>query len=713
MSVPMSVPAPAPRSAAETYAKWRYRLVPDHLLGEILSKTWIDNAIPFAFLILVLGLFGATIPNFLTVAGFADLARQMGEVAFIAIGLGLVMLAGGIDLSVGSTFALANFLALTLINYLEWPVWAAIPAVMAAGALIGLLNGVLIGYLRLRAFLTTLAMLIVVRAIVDLLILAYARKVAATMTDSEAWYFLGEGDFLSVPVNFVLLVLVAVAAHLVISRMRFGWHILAVGGSRRSAYNAGISVRRTVCLTYVISGTLAALGGVFYAARLGSVGPDTGIGLEVTVLTACVLGGISLGGGRGSIFKAVIGTVIVLIVTNSLIRLNMPSGSTPLVLGLLLLLAVAVDIRWLKNRSKLLSRVYVSPTWFALPPAADTAAGSGSAYAVNDSLAAVEAIGLGVLDGPEDMIFDSADNLYTGGRQGDILRFFAPDYTRHEVFVHLGGFPLGLAMDRDDNLHVCVAGMGLYMVTPDREIRCLSDETNRSLLSIIDDSRIRMADDLDIAADGRVYFSEATIRYGVSDWAVDALEARGNGRILCYDPRDNSTRTVLTGRIFPNGIVMEPGGQSLLFAETWACRISRFWFDGPRRGQVEPVVEDLPGYPDNINRASDGGYWVALAGMRSPAFDLSLKMPAFRRRMAQRVAMDEWMYPNLNTGCVLKMTAEGRVIGSLWDLAGQSHPQITSIREHKGWLYLGGINNNRIGRIRLTGADAGWTSQMA
>lgn len=700
-------------SATDTYAKWRYRLVPDHLLGEILSKNWIDNAIPFAFLIIVLCLFGAIIPNFLTVAGFADLARQMGEVAFVSIGLALVMLAGGIDLSVGSTFALANFLALTLINYLEWPLGAVVPTVLAAGALVGLLNGVLIGYLRLRAFLTTLATLIIVRAVVDLLILAHARKVAASMTDSEAWYFLGEGDLFGIPVNFVLLAVLAVLAHLVLSRMRFGWHILAVGGSRRSAYNAGISVRRTVCLTYVMSGILASVGGLFYAARLGSVGPDTGIGLEVTVLTACVLGGISLGGGRGSIFKAVIGTVIVLLVTNSLIRLNTPSGSTPLVLGLLLLLAVAVDIRWLKNRAKLLSRVYVSPTWFDLPKAPETAAASASPYAVNDRLREVEAIGLGDLDGPEDMIFDSQDNLYTGGRQGDIIRFLAPDYRRSEVFVHLGGFPLGLAMDRDDNLHACVAGMGLYMVTPGREIRCLSDETNRSLMSIIDDSRIRMADDLDIAADGRVFFSEATIRYGVSDWAVDALEARGNGRIICHDPRDNSTRTVLTGRIFPNGIAMEPGGQSLLFAETWACRISRFWFDGPRKGQVEPVVEDLPGYPDNINRASDGGYWIALAGMRSPAFDLSLKMPAFRRRMAQRVAMDEWLYPNLNTGCVLKMTAEGRVTQSLWDLAGEAHPQITSIREHKGWLYLGGINNNRIGRYRLPDADATWTSQGA
>lgn len=700
-------------SVSESFAKWRYRLVPDHLLGEVLSKNWIDNTIPFLFLIIVVVLFQSLIPGFLSIAGFADLARQLGEVAFVAIGLAIVMLAGGIDLSVGSVFALANLAALAFINYLGWPLYLAIPAVAAIGAFVGLINGLLVGYLRLRAFLTTLATLIIVRAVVDLLILAYARKVAMTMSDSDAWLFLGEGDLFGIPFNFVLLVAVAIIAHLVLSRSRYGWHILAVGGSRRSAYNAGIAVRRTICITYVISGMFAAIGGLFYAARLGSVGPDTGIGLEVTVLTAAVLGGVSLGGGRGSIFKALLGTAIVLLVTNSLIRLNMPSGATPLVLGLLLLLAVAVDIRWLKNRHKLLSRVYVSPTYFELPQRPATEAGSASPYAVNDAFHGVEAIGLGELDGPEDMIFDSKDNLYTGGRQGDIVRFLAPDYRTSEVFVHLGGFPLGLAFDAKDNLHACVAGMGVYMVTPEREIVRLSDETNRSLFSIIDDSRIRMADDLDIAPDGRVFFSEATVRYGVSDWAVDALEGRGNGRIIAYDPRTKSTRTVLSGRIFPNGICMVGDGESLLFAETWACRISRFWFAGPKKGKVETVVADLPGYPDNLNKASDGRFWVALAGMRSPVFDMSLTVPSFRRRMAQRVAMDEWLYPNLNTGCVVKVALDGTVTESLWDLGGASHPQITSVREHKGYLYLGGINNNRIGRHRLADADPSWTSQHA
>ena len=112
-------------------------------------------------------------------------------------------------------------------------------------------------------------------------------------------------------------------------------------------------------------------------------------------------------------------------------------------------------------------------------------------------------------------------------------------------------------------------------------------------------------------------------------------------------------------------------------------------------------MDNLPGYPDNINLASDGNYWFALVGMRSPSLDLAWKMPGFRTRMAKRVPVDEWLFPNINTGCVVKFNEKGEILDSLWDLKGVNHPMITSMREHRGYLYLGGISNNRIGRYRL------------
>jgi ribose transport system permease protein len=695
---------------SETATRLRYRLVPDHIIGELLSKRWSDNAIPFVLLLLVIGFMGAVIPNFYSAVNTSDTARQFGEFGLVTIAMMIVMVAGGIDLSVSSTYALANIVALALLNVAGWPLYAVIPATLLIGAAIGLVNGLLIGYLRLRAFLTTLVTLIIVRAIVDLLLLKYAVQIAGTFIESDLWYFLGEGSLLGLPVSFIVLIVIAIALHVLLSRMRLGWRIMAVGGSRRSAHNVGIRVERIVCITYVASGTLASLAGVLFATRLSGAGADTGLGLEIMALTAAVLGGNSLGGGRGSVAKALMGALAVLLLVNGLIRLGLPAGASSVGLGVVLLMAVAIDVRWQKNKMKLLAKVYVSPTYMSLPAAPDTSAQGREEYALNDRLRDVELIGLGTIDGPEDVILDRHDNLYCGTRIGDIVRFNAPDYSSQEIFAHVGGRPLGMAFDRTDNLLVCIGGMGLYSVAPDRTVTKLTDETNRSRNSIIDDSRLKLADDLDIAPDGKIYFSEATIRYEMHDWPVDALEGRGNGRIVCYDPATKTTRTLLRNLVFPNGICMAHDNRSFFYAETWGCRVSRYWLAGPKAGKSEPVIPDLPGYPDNINRASDGTYWLAVVGIRTPSMDLAMKMPGFRKRMARRVAADEWLFPNINTGCVMRFDDRGNVLETLWDFGGVNHPMITSMREHKGYLYLGGISNNRIGRLKLAGADPAWSA---
>jgi len=695
----------------ETFERLYFRFFPDKLFGEILTKRWSDNVVPVLAALFVVGFFLWYDLGFFTLASLTETSRQLSEFVLIVVAMGIVLLAGGLDLSVGSVFALANITALICMNLLGWPVWASVLATLAVGALCGAVNGFLIGYLRIRAFLTTLVTLIIIRSIVDIILLRYAVPISAGFPDSELWFFIGEGTVLGVPFSFVVTLFVVAAWHIILTRARAGWHITAVGGSRRSAFNAGLKVKRVVCLTYVWSATLASVAGVFYAARLNSAGSDTGMGLELAALTAAVLGGNSLGGGRGSVAKSVLGAIVILILTDSMVRIGVSGGISSTILGLVLLLVVTIDIRWLKNRHKILNKVYVSPAYFRLPAAPETDAGTDSPYALNDRLKGVTLIGKGEIEGPEDVIFDRKDNLYCPNRHGDIVRFLAPDYGKWEVFAHIGGHPLGMAFDRDENLDVCVGGMGLYQVTPDRKVRKLTDETNRTFFSVIDDSRLKLADDLDIAPDGRIFFSEATIRYDMHEWPYDALESRGNGRLICYDPRDGSTRTILRNLQFPNGVCMSGDGASFFFAETWGCRINRYWFDGPRKGRCEVVIADLPGYPDNINRASDGNFWLALVGMRSPALDLALRMPGMRRRMAKRVAKDEWLFPNINTGCVVKFAQDGRVLESLWDLGGTNHPMVTSMREHKGHLYLGGLYNDRIGRLELAGADRTWTSQ--
>jgi ribose transport system permease protein len=693
-------------------ARLRYRYVPDHLVGELLGRRWMDNVIPVTLLVALAICLIATIPNFTSLGNLSDTSRQIGEFGLVVIGMTVVMLGGGIDLSVGSSFALANLTALALINVAKWPLEAAIPATVGVGALVGLVNGFLVGFLRLRAFLTTLVMMTLIRAIFELLLRHYSVQIASSDVESDAWDFVGSGSVLGVPFSFVVLATVAIAAHVVLSRLRIGWRIVSVGGSRRAAYNAGIPVRATVCLTYVVSGVLTSLAGTMYASRLSGAGPDTGLGLELSAVTAAIIGGNSIGGGRGSVGKALMGAITIALLSNGLVRLGLENGASSMVVGLVLLLAIAIDVRWGRWRNSLRAKVYVSPAYLTLPPT-PLLDDASSPYAMNHRLRDVEIIGLGEVDGPEDVILDADDNLYCSVRQGEIIRFLAPDHVRREVYAHVGGRPLGMAFDKAGALVVCIAGMGLYRVDERRNIQKMTAETNRSPFSIIDDSRMRLADDLDIAPDGKVYFSEATIRYGFEEWVVDALEGRGNGRIIRYDPATGATRTILRNLLFANGICMAHDNQSMLFAETWGCRVSRYWLAGPREGTTEIVIPDLPGYPDNINRGSRGTYWVGLAGTRTPSYDLAMTMPAFRRRMARRVAGDEWLFPNVNAGCVVHFDEHGRVLKSLWDIDGENHPAITSMREHRGYLYLGGVTNNRIGRIKLADADPEWTGQRS
>lgn len=698
---------------ADWFAQLRYRLFPDHVLGEVLSKKWIDNAAPFAFLLITILVFSRLLPGFFEPSSLSETSRQLGEFALVVMGVMIVIAGGGIDLSVGSNFALANLITLAGLNYLGWSLPVTFVATVLGCAVVGAVNGVLIGFLRLRAFLTTLVTLIIVRACVDMALLKYSVAISSGTFASSVWDFVGSASIIGLPFSLVVAIVVALVVHIFLSRTRPGWRILAVGGSRRSAHNVGLSVRSMVCSTYIISGFMTGAAGFLYAARLGSLNTDAGVGLEVAALTAAILGGNSLGGGRSSVAKAVMGAVTVMIVTTGVIRLGLVSGSGQAVMGFILALAVAIDVRWMKNRDKILGKFYVSPTFVRLPPSPDTSSKAATSYALNTKLRASEPIGLGEVEGPEDTILDADDNLYTGTRHGDIVRFFAPDYKRSEVFCHIGGHPLGMAFSKNGELFTCVGGMGLYAVDKQGVSRKLTDETNRSWMSIIDDSRLRLADDLDIAPDGKIYFSEATIRYDMQAWLVDALEGRGNGRIICYDPATKKTKTILGKQVFPNGVCLSHDGTSILFAESWMCRINRYWISGSKAGTLEHLITDLPGYPDNINRASDGTYWLAIMGMRGPALEVAMKMPGFRKRMARRLPADEWLAPNINTGCIVKFNDQGEIVDALWDFGGQNHPMITSMREHKGHLFIGGITNNRVGRYKLEGANSNWTAQRS
>ena len=678
-------------------------------LSELLAKRWMEPVVQVVIMLALMAYFSLSIPNYASAGSVQQLLRDFAEPALIAVGLGLVMISGGIDLSVGSIFALANFTALACFQILALPALVTALATLACGAVLGAANGFLIGYMKTRPFLTTLVTLIIVRAAVDLLAQQYAVELATGSSESELWTFLGDGTVLGLPVNVVILAAIALIAHLVLSRSRPGRHLTAIGSSRKAARHAGINVEFTLFSIYTVSGLLCGLAGLLYAARQNSAGSDTGLGWEVNAVTAVVLGGISLSGGRGTVPRALIGSVIVFLLINGFVRMGLPGSTTQAALGAVLLAAVGFDVKWAKNRGKAIQKIYLNPTVVEFQAAPSTDRGSHSPYAENDRLRSAEAIGLDRIEGPEDIILDRQDRLYAGTREGWIVRFSGPNYETKEVFARIGGRPLGLSFDRDENLIICVGGMGVYGVTPAGKVYKVTDQTNRTPFKLNDDSRLRLADDLDITPDGKIYFSEATIRYEMHSWFLDGVEGRSNGRLVCHDTVTGRTHTILKNVVFPNGVCVAHDNRSVLFASTWLCKIFRLWIEGPKKGRVELFIDNLPGYPDNINRASNGGYWLALVGMRSPAYDLAMRKSGFRLRMIKQIPPDEWVYPGINTGCVIRFDGEGRPLESFWDPGGLSHPTISSVREHKGHLYISGLENNRIGRIKLENSDPEWT----
>ncbi len=683
----------------------RRRIALQQVFAELFEKRWMEPAIPLALLIGVFVFFSATTPGFASQENLLSTSAELAELSLVCLGMAVVVISGGIDLSVGSMFGLCNMAVILLVTLSGLPVPVAIALGLLIGALLGSVNGSIVAYLKARPFLTTLVTLIIFRGVLNLLDLNYSAQTATVFVTDPVWEWFGTGKVAGIPFSFVTLIGVLIVGHIVLSRSRLGWHITAVGASRRAARHAGIRVERVLLISYVFSGLLCALAAIFYASRLSSASARVGEGMELTVLTAVILGGISLSGGKGTVWRAFIGAATISLLGKGLLLMNVGGEVFQTVLAAVLIVAVGLDLKWGKNRGKAIQKTYVNPTIVEYGELQDTRPGSGTPFEQNDRLVGAEAIGLGQVEGPEDVILDKQGRLYCGTRQGWILRFSGENFEHREIFARIGGHPLGLAFDAEENLVVCVAGMGLYAVTPQGEVRKLTDETNRNWLQLRDDSRLRLADDLDIAPDGKIYFSEATTRFEMADWILDGIEGRPNGRLLCYDPATGKTRTVIRNLVFPNGVCVSHDGKSLLIAQTWLCRILRFHIDGPDKGRLEVFMENFPGYLDNINRASDGAYWVALNGMRSPAYDLAMRMPTFRRRMMKRIPRDEWLYPSMNHGCVVKVSEQGEVLGTWWDPGGTAHATITSMREHGGYLYIGGLENNRIGRIKLDEAE--------
>ena len=285
-------------------------------------------------------------PYFFTLRNVFNVLQGMSTIGIMAIGTTIVLIAGGLDLSVGSVLAVGAVLTARLMTYSGWNPWLAVVAGLAAGAALGFANGVLITKARIVPFIATLGTLSVGRGLAFLLATGGAGSVASNVPMRDAGVaFLGAGYIGPVPVPVILmLLLVGVSAALLGSTV-LGRQIYAVGSNPRAARLSGISVERVQLFTYVVAGVLSALAGIITTGLLSTASTNLGQGVELDVIAAAVIGGTSLIGGQGTVIGTLIGAAIMAVVRNAFVLLGLPLYLQVMIIGVVILLAVGLDRR--------------------------------------------------------------------------------------------------------------------------------------------------------------------------------------------------------------------------------------------------------------------------------------------------------------------------------------------------------------------------------
>jgi sugar lactone lactonase YvrE len=311
-------------------------------------------------------------------------------------------------------------------------------------------------------------------------------------------------------------------------------------------------------------------------------------------------------------------------------------------------------------------------------------------YQQNSKLASTERLPIGEGFAPEDVAVDAQNRIYAGLDDGRIVRL-QPDGTRPEDFAHTQGRPLGFSFDSAGNLIVADAVKGLLSISTDGVVSVLTTEVNGSAF--------RCTNDLDIARDGTIYFTDASRKFPLTNYRADIVEHRPNGRLLAYDPGTKSTRVVLDNLRFANGVAVSPDQSFVIVAETGRYRLHRVWLNGPKQGQAELFIENLPGFPDGLSSNGSDRFWVALVSPRNALLDRLLPHPFLRKAVLRLPRM--FQPAPKRYSFVIGLNSEGEVVENLQDGSPNCFSQIANVVEHNGVLYFGSIGEAAIGRYRL------------
>jgi len=342
----------------------------------------------------------------------------------------------------------------------------------------------------------------------------------------------------------------------------------------------------------------------------------------------------------------------------------------------------------------LLWPVPINPVAWSAP----TAPGYVGPHAPNTRLANLQIIDLKGEVGPEHIAFGRDGKLYTTVASGNILRMNA-DGSGQEVFTNTGGRVLGFDFDAQGNLIAADAVKGLLSIAPDRKVTVLTDSVNGE--------PIRYADGVIVAKNGKMYLSDASTRFAPKDWGgtfeasvLDILEQSATGRILEFDPTSKTTRIVVRGLSFANGVALSQDEQSLFVNETGKYRVWKIATTASNLDVAQPnpqasvLLDNLPGYPDNLMRGLDGKIWLGLAKPRNPTIDKLAAKP-WLRSLTLRLPRAMWPIPKAY-GHVVAFTEDGKIVADLQDPTG-AYPETTAVTETADRLYIQSLHAHGLG----------------
>ncbi|MBA7484201.1 Ribose import permease protein RbsC [subsurface metagenome] len=309
----------------------------------------------FVALIIVIAVFSIVSPGFLSVANIVIMSKHVSLFAILGIGMTFVILSAGIDLSVGSIVGLSAMVAGGLINegirlpqfgVIIYPnTWMVVIITLLVGIVMGAINGLVISRLKVTPFIATLGMLYVARGLAGLRNKGYtfSNLIGEPEFGNTGFGRLGAGDFLGINYAIWIMLVLALVAYFVTTRLPFGRHVYAIGGNRRAAELSGVRTNRTETIVYMISGFCAATVGLIIASQLVAAHPATGTAFELTAIATVVLGGTSLMGGRGSIGGTIVGAFVIGVLSDGLVILGFSSFLQNVIKGAVIVTAVVID----------------------------------------------------------------------------------------------------------------------------------------------------------------------------------------------------------------------------------------------------------------------------------------------------------------------------------------------------------------------------------